>query len=74
MAWEEYRDAVHHCREITHKTKVQLELKLTNTAEDNKKVFLKYINNKRRTRDNTALLFDEDELLTNKESQKSRHF
>ena len=42
VTWEDYRDAVHHCREKMHEVKTLLEFKLINTVEDNERL-LKYI-------------------------------
>lgn len=38
------------------------------------KVLLKYINNKKRTRDNISLLLDESGLLANREIDKAKTF
>ncbi|KAK4815532.1 hypothetical protein QYF61_003224 [Mycteria americana] len=51
---EDYRDAVRHCREKIRVAKAWLEFKLASTVKDNKKSFLKYVNSKRRIRDNIA--------------------
>ncbi|KAK4816037.1 hypothetical protein QYF61_011027 [Mycteria americana] len=56
---EDYRDAVRHCREKIHAAKARLEFKVSSTVKDSKKGFLKYINSKRRIRDNIGLLLDE---------------
>ncbi|GAB0179481.1 mitochondrial enolase superfamily member 1 [Grus japonensis] len=72
--WEDYRDAAHLCREKNHVTKVQLELKLASTVGDNKKGFFKYVNNKRRTRDNIGSLLDENGHLTNRDIDKAETF
>lgn len=37
--WKEYKFAAHHCREKIAAEKVQLELNMTNTVWDNKKIF-----------------------------------
>ena len=37
--WEDYRDAAHHCSEIIHAVKAQVELKLASTVVDNKNDF-----------------------------------
>ena len=62
MTWEDYR--VYRFRENINVAKAQLELKLVNNMGDNKKDFLKYISNKRRTRENIDLLPDENGLLS----------
>lgn len=51
VTWEEYRDAVYHCREKIRGAKAQLEYNLASTV----KVFVKYGSNNRRIRDNIAL-------------------
>lgn len=73
MTWEDYRDAVQHCREIICEAKAQLELKLASTVEGNKKDF-KYINSKRSTRENIGPLLDEDGHLTNRDIHKVEIF
>ncbi|KAK4810807.1 LOW QUALITY PROTEIN: hypothetical protein QYF61_008779 [Mycteria americana] len=71
---EDYKDAVHHCQEKIHTTKAQLELKLASTVVDNKKGFLKYVNSKRRTKENIGLLLDEVGHLTNRDEDKAEIF
>jgi len=56
VTWEDYRDAVRHCREQIRAVKAQLEFELANTLMDNKKSFLKYVNSKRTIRDNIGPL------------------
>ncbi|KAK4828074.1 hypothetical protein QYF61_023134 [Mycteria americana] len=51
VTWEDYRDAVRHCREKIHAAKPRLEFKLASTVKGNKKGFLKYVNSKKRIRD-----------------------
>ncbi|GAB0204012.1 mitochondrial enolase superfamily member 1 [Grus japonensis] len=72
--WEDYRDAARLCREKIHAAKAQLELKLASTVGDNKKGFFKYVNNKRRTRDNIGSLLDENGHLTNRDIDKAEMF
>lgn len=52
---EDYRPVVSICREKTQKAKAQLELKLTSVMSDKKKSFKKYINNRRRCKENIGL-------------------
>lgn len=66
VTWEDYNIAAHYCREIICAAKAQLELKLTN-----KKDFLKYVNCKRRTRENIAPLFDEGIHLRSRDIDKA---
>ena len=68
---EDYRDAVHHCREKICAAKAQLEFKLASTVKDNKKGFFKYVNSKRRIRDNIGPLLDEVGHLTNRDIDKA---
>lgn len=45
-------------RNKTRKTKARLELNLAKNVKDDKKTFLKYINNKRKTKENAGLLIN----------------
>ncbi|GAB0181631.1 mitochondrial enolase superfamily member 1 [Grus japonensis] len=72
--WEDYRDAANLCREKIHVAKAQLELKLASTVGDNKKGFFKYVNNKRRTRENIGSLLNENGHLTNRDIDKAEMF
>jgi len=56
---EAYRDLVRSCREKIRKAKAQLELSLaTAVRDDDKKYFYKYLNNKKRAKDNLHPLLD----------------
>ncbi|GAB0204308.1 mitochondrial enolase superfamily member 1 [Grus japonensis] len=72
--WEDYRDAARLCREKIRVAKAQLELKLASTVGDNKKGFFKYVNNKRRTRENIGSLLNENGHLTNRDIDKAETF
>ncbi|GAB0180024.1 hypothetical protein GRJ2_000467700 [Grus japonensis] len=72
--WEDYRDAARLCREKIRAAKAQLELKLASTVGDNKKGFFKYVNNKRRTRENIGLLLNKNGHLTNRDIDKAETF
>ncbi|GAB0202528.1 mitochondrial enolase superfamily member 1 [Grus japonensis] len=61
-------------REKIHVAKAQLELKLASTVGDNKKGFFKYVNNKRRTRENIGLLLNKNGHLTNRDIDKAETF
>ncbi|KAK4816993.1 hypothetical protein QYF61_025913 [Mycteria americana] len=50
------------------------EFKLSSTVKDNKKGFLKYVNSKRRIRDNIGPLLDEVGHLTNRDVDKAETF
>jgi len=69
---EDYRDAACHCREKICVAKARLEFKLASTQKENKKGFLKYVNSKRRIRDNIGPLLDEGVHLTETQT-KRRH-
>ena len=57
--WEEYRNVVRACRDATRKAKARLELNLAKVIKDNKKGFFKYVNSKRKTRENVGPLLSE---------------
>ena len=57
-------------REI-RKAKVQHELNLATGVKRNKKLFYKYINNKRRTKENLHSLLDEAENVTTGNKEKA---
>ena len=42
VAWEEYRDVVHMCRDRVRKAKAQIELNLVRDVKNNKKEFYRY--------------------------------
>ncbi|GAB0203202.1 hypothetical protein GRJ2_002785800 [Grus japonensis] len=71
---EDYRDAARLCGERIRAAKAQLELKLASTVGDNKKGFFKYVNNKRRTRENIGSLLNENGHLTNRDIDKAETF
>ena len=54
----DYQDVVRVCRETIRRAEVQLELNLDTAVKDNKKCFYKYINNKRRAKENRHPLLD----------------
>ena len=56
---KEYKEVVKICREKIRKAKAQLELNLAAGVKGNKKLFYKYINSKRRTRENIHSLLNE---------------
>ena len=69
--WKEYRDAIHVCREKICVAKAQLELKLAMSVGDNKIVFFRYVNRKRRTKENIGPLLDGEGLLTDNDIGKA---
>jgi len=58
VSQDEYRDLIRSCRQKIRKTKAQLELRLATFVGDNKKCFYKYINNKKRAKENLHPLLD----------------
>ena len=48
----DYKEVAKVCKEEVWKTKAQLELRLATAVKENKKSFYKYINGKRRIKDN----------------------
>lgn len=54
-SWEEYRSVVRAFRDMTRKAKAHLQMRLATEIKDNKKVFFKYVNSKRKTRDKVGL-------------------
>ncbi|GAB0209165.1 mitochondrial enolase superfamily member 1 [Grus japonensis] len=72
---EDYRAVVHiGNREKTRKAKARLELKLASVVSDNKKGFFKYVNSKRRSKENIGLILVEDGHLTNRDEEKAETF
>ncbi|GAB0184195.1 mitochondrial enolase superfamily member 1 [Grus japonensis] len=77
LLWE---STIDHPARIFFKEKIcvakaQLELKLASTVGNNKKGFFKYVNNKRRTRENIgSLLVNENGHLTNRDIDKAETF
>ncbi|GAB0207550.1 mitochondrial enolase superfamily member 1 [Grus japonensis] len=69
--WEEYRNVVRACRDATRKAKAHLELKLARDVKDNKKGFFKYINSKRKTRENVGPLLNEVGALVMEDTEKA---
>ena len=59
------------CREKIIKAKAQLELKLAAGVKGNKKLFYKFINSKRRTRENLHSLLDEAGNVTTEDKEKA---
>uniref|UniRef100_A0A8B9BE17 Reverse transcriptase domain-containing protein n=1 Tax=Anser brachyrhynchus TaxID=132585 RepID=A0A8B9BE17_9AVES len=49
---KDYKDVVRKCRDKIRKAKAHLELNLATAVKDNRKCFYKYINTKRRTKEN----------------------
>ncbi len=62
------------CREKTGKAKAQLQLKLASIVSDNKKGFLKYVNGKRKSKENIGAILVEDGHLINRDEEKAEAF
>ncbi|KAK4828141.1 hypothetical protein QYF61_023939 [Mycteria americana] len=56
---EDYKGVARLCREKIRKAKAELELNLATAVKDNKKYFFKYINSKRRAKENLQPLLGE---------------
>jgi len=69
--WEEYRNVVRACREVTRKSKAHLELNLTRDVKNNKKGFFNYISSKRKARDNVGPLLNEAGALVTDDTEKA---
>ena len=59
------------CKEEVRKAKAQLELRLAIAVKENKKSFYKYINDKRRTKDNFHPLLDAAGNVTTEDKEKA---
>ncbi|KFW71518.1 hypothetical protein AS28_08898, partial [Pygoscelis adeliae] len=68
---EEYRDLVRSCREEMRKAKAQLERNLAAVVKDNKKSFYKYINDKKRARENLHPLLDAGGNIVTEDEEKA---
>ncbi|KAF1504960.1 hypothetical protein FQV18_0002372, partial [Eudyptula minor novaehollandiae] len=68
---EEYRDLVRSCREEMRKAKAQLERNLAAVVKDNKKSFYKYINDKKRAKENLHPLLDAGGNIVTEDEEKA---
>ncbi|GAB0202630.1 hypothetical protein GRJ2_002728600 [Grus japonensis] len=68
---EEYRDLIRSCRDKIRKAKAQLELNLATVVRDNKKCFYKYINSKKRAKENLHPLLDAEGNMATKDGEKA---
>ncbi|KAF1528233.1 hypothetical protein FQV19_0007123, partial [Eudyptula minor] len=68
---EEYRDLVRSCREEMGKAKAQLERNLAAVVRDNKKCFYKYINDKKRAKENLHPLLDVGGNIVTEDEEKA---
>ena len=69
--WEEYRDIVRGCREVTGKSQTHLEFNLARGAKDNKKGCFKYIKSRRKRKENVGQLLNEAHDLVTKDTEKA---
>ena len=69
--YDDYRYVVKLCREKIRKAKAQLELSLATKVKGNNKYFYKYINSKRRARENLHPLLDAEGNLVTKDQDKA---
>ncbi|KAK4807004.1 LOW QUALITY PROTEIN: hypothetical protein QYF61_000333 [Mycteria americana] len=68
---EDYKDVVRLCREKIRRAKAQLQLNLATAIKDNKKCFCKYINNKRRAKENLHPLLGAGGNIVTKDKEKA---
>jgi len=68
---EKYRGLVRSCRVQIRKAKTQLELRLATVVRDNKKWFYKYVNSKKRAKENLHPLLDARGNIANKDEEKA---
>ncbi|KAK4810854.1 hypothetical protein QYF61_008826 [Mycteria americana] len=68
---EDHKDVVRLCREEIRRAKAQLELNLATAVKDNKKCFYKYINNRRRAKENLHPLLDAGANIVTKAEEKA---
>ena len=59
------------CRDKIRKAKAHLELSLATAVKDNRKCFYKYINTKRRTKENLHPLLDAGGNLVTRDEEKA---
>lgn len=56
--WNEYKEVVRESRNETRKSRGHLEFNLAKDNKDNKELFLKHINSKRKSKDNVGPLLN----------------
>jgi len=67
---EKCRSLIRSCREEIRKAKAQLELRLDTVVNDNKKCLYKYINNKKKPKENLHPLLDARGNVAHKDEEK----
>ncbi|PKU44522.1 rna-directed dna polymerase from mobile element jockey- hypothetical protein [Limosa lapponica baueri] len=70
VAWEEYREIVQAARDQDRKDKAQIELNLVRDTKGNTKSFYRYIDDKRKTRENLGPLQKEKRDLVTQDTEK----
>jgi len=70
---EEYKGLKSLCREEIRKAQVYLELRLATVVRDDKKCFYKYIDNKRRAKENLHPLLDVAGILPTRMRKRLRY-
>ncbi|GAB0177211.1 hypothetical protein GRJ2_000186300 [Grus japonensis] len=73
VAWEEYRETVQAARDQVRKARALIELHLARDVKD-KKSFYRYINDKRKTRENVGPLQKETGDLVTQDMEKAEVF
>ncbi|KFQ75531.1 hypothetical protein N335_09898, partial [Phaethon lepturus] len=56
VSWDEYRDTAWLCRDEVRRAKMQLELNLAKDTKNNKKVFYRYVSQKRKVKESVSPL------------------
>ncbi|GAB0186173.1 mitochondrial enolase superfamily member 1 [Grus japonensis] len=66
VAWEEYRETIRAARDQVRKAKALTEINLARDVKDNKKIFYRYVSEKRRMRETVGPLWNKmmGELVT----------
>jgi len=70
--WEEYRNVVRACRDVTKRAKAHLELNLARDVKNNKKGCFRYISSKRKSRDNVGPLLNQAGALVMEDAEKTK--
>ena len=71
MTWGDYKEVAKVCREEVRKAKAQLELRLATAVKRFLILFYKYINSKRRTKENFHPLNDAAGNVTSEDKEKA---
>lgn len=68
--WEECMNGVRDCKDTMMKVKVHLELNLVREMKHNMKGLFKYVNSKRKMRENAGFLFNRETALVTANAEK----